>query len=126
MNFKHNNVERETVHVQGRAKSMLSQWLVQLMLVPPNAPFFENADLVAADCVAFAYANFHVDFLEGKTLVIGCPKLNNAAFYKQKLAEIFKHSDIRSITVVNMEVPCCFGLYHLVKEAWLPQEKTFR
>jgi len=97
---------------------MLSQWPVQLTLVPPTAPFFENADLlIAADCVPFAYANFHSDFLRGKTLVVGCPKLDNAGFYKEKLTEIFKQSNIRSVTVVNMEVPCCFGLYRLIKEA---------
>jgi hypothetical protein len=97
---------------------MLAQWPVQLTLLPPNAPFFENADLlIAADCVPFAYANFHNDFLKGKALVIGCPKLDNAEFYKEKLTEMFKRSSIKSITVVNMEVPCCFGLYHIVKEA---------
>jgi hypothetical protein len=101
-----------------KSASMLSQWPVQLTLVPPTAPFFENADLlIAADCVPFAYANFHSDFLRGKTLVIGCPKLDNAGFYKEKLTEIFKQSNIRSVTVVNMEVPCCFGLYRLIKEA---------
>jgi hypothetical protein len=118
MQFEKETAEKETADVSKPVKSMLSQWPVQLTLLPPNALFFENADLlVAADCVPFAYANFHNDFLKGRTLVIGRPKLDNAAFYKEKLTEIFKHSNIKSITVVNMEVPCCFGLFHLVKEA---------
>jgi len=118
MSFENETRKTEIEDASKPAKSMLSQWPVQLTLLPPNAPFFENADLlIAADCVPFAYANFHNDFLRGKALVIGCPKLDNAEFYKDKLTEIFKCSNIKSITVVNMEVPCCFGLYHLVKEA---------
>ena len=118
MHFERNLTEKETVNIPEKRESMLSQWPVQLTLLPPNAPFFENADLlIAADCVPFAYANFHNDFLRGRTLVIGCPKLDDAEFYKEKLTEIFKRSNIRSVTVVNMEVPCCFGLYRLVKEA---------
>lgn len=125
MRFEREPAERENADVSKPAKSMLSQWPVQLTLLPPNAPFFENADLlVAADCVPFAYANFHKDFLKGKALVIGCPKLDNAAFYKEKLTEIFKGSNIKSVTVVNMEVPCCFGLYHLVKEALASSRKN--
>ena len=118
MRFERNLIEKETVNVAEKRESMLSQWPVQLTLLPPNAPFFENADLlIAADCVPFAYASFHNDFLRGRTLVVGCPKLDDAGFYKEKLTEIFKRNNIRSVTVVNMEVPCCFGLYRLVKEA---------
>ena len=118
MHFEGDLTANRTVNVREKRKSMLSQWPVQLALLPPNALFFENADLlIAADCVPFAYANFHSDFLSGRTLVIGCPKLDDAEFYREKLTETFKRSNIRSITVVNMEVPCCFGLYHLVKEA---------
>ena len=118
MHFERNRTEKEAVTTPEKRESMLSQWPVQLTLLPSTAPFFENADLlIAADCVPFAYANFHSDFLRDKTLVIGCPKLDNAEFYKEKLTEIFKRSNIRSVTVVNMEVPCCFGLYRLVKEA---------
>jgi len=124
MHFERNLAEKETVNILEKRESMLSQWPVQLTLLPPNAPFFENADLlIAADCVPFAYANFHNDFLKGRTLVVGCPKLDNAAFYKKKLAEIFKGSNIRSVIVVNMEVPCCFGLYRLVREALDSSEK---
>jgi len=118
MHFERDVAEKETVNTPEKRESMLSQWPVQLTLLPPNAPFFEDADLlIAADCVPFAYANFHNDFLKGRTLVVGCPKLDNATFYKEKLTEIFKRSNIRSVTVVNMEVPCCFGLHRLVKEA---------
>jgi len=118
MRFERNLTEKETVNIPEKRKSMLSQWPVQLTLLPTDAPFFENADLlIAADCVPFAHANFHSEFLRGKTLMVGCPKLDDANFYKEKLTEIFKRNNIRSVTIVNMEVPCCFGLYRLVKEA---------
>jgi Pyruvate/2-oxoacid:ferredoxin oxidoreductase delta subunit len=124
MHFERNLPGREKVEIPAKNESMLSQWPVQLTLLPPNAPFFENADLlIAADCVPFAYSNFHNDFLRGRTLVVGCPKLDDAEFYKEKLTEIFKRNNIRSVTVVNMEVPCCFGLYRLVKEALDSSEK---
>ncbi|MDI6794891.1 MAG: hypothetical protein QME81_18825 [bacterium] len=98
--------------------SMLSQWPVKLALVPPQAPYFDGADLIiTADCVPFAYTNFHQDFLKGKAVVIGCPKLDDPEFYQQKLTEIFRQSNLKSIKVIHMEVPCCFGLYHLVKTA---------
>jgi Pyruvate/2-oxoacid:ferredoxin oxidoreductase delta subunit len=98
--------------------SMLSQWPVQLRLVPVRAPYFEDSDLlVAADCVPFAYPNFHHDFLKGKAVVVGCPKLDDIGFYTEKLTEIFKANSIRSITVPFMEVPCCFGLVRAVEEA---------
>jgi len=101
-----------------RVKSELLNWPVQLFLAPPHAPYFENADLIiAADCVPFAYANFHQDFLKDKVLLIGCPKLDDAEFYIQKLTDIFKGSNIKSVSVVHMEVPCCFGLGYVVKEA---------
>ena len=101
-------------------RSELRQWPVQLHLVPPNAPYFKNADLViAADCVPFAYANFHQEFLkgDGKALVIGCPKLDDTGAYLQKLTQIAALSHLQSITIVNMEVPCCFGLVRLVQQA---------
>jgi len=98
--------------------SMLSQWPVQLKLVPVNASYFEDADLlVVADCVPFAYANFHQDFLKGKAVVVGCPKLDDAQYYKEKLTEIFKTNLIKSVTVPYMEVPCCFGLVMATEEA---------
>jgi NAD-dependent dihydropyrimidine dehydrogenase PreA subunit len=102
----------------GRQSSELRQWPVQLTLVSPEAPYFRDAELlVAADCVPFAYPNFHSDFLAGKTLIIGCPKLDDAKFYVDKLTEMLKKNNIRGITLVNMEVPCCFGLQRIVEEA---------
>ncbi len=101
-----------------RQTSELRQWPVQLMLVSPQAPYFRDAELlVAADCVPFAYPNFHSDFLAGKSLIIGCPKLDDAEFYIEKLTEMLKSNNLRGITLVNMEVPCCFGLQRIVEEA---------
>ena len=113
-------LERDEPETQHRIElsSELRQWPIQLMLVPVNAPYFENADLlIAADCTAFAYANFHSRFLKGKTLMIGCPKLDNLQFYIEKLREIISSNTIKSITVLHMEVPCCFGLRHVVEQA---------
>ncbi|MBU2567263.1 MAG: 4Fe-4S dicluster domain-containing protein [Elusimicrobia bacterium] len=118
MSWGEKKEKTEKKQPQQKQGSELRQWPVQLTLVNPSAPYFEGADLViAADCVPFAYANFHQDFLVGKTLAIGCPKLDDIDFYRQKLVEIFKTAGIKSVTVANMEVPCCFGLQHLVKEA---------
>jgi len=99
-------------------KSSLTQWPVQLALVPPTAPYFQNADLVlAADCVPFAYADFHTDFLAGKALAIGCPKLDDIQFYTEKIAQIIEASDLKSIQVLYMEVPCCYGIVHAAQQA---------
>ena len=109
----------------GPRPSRLRQWPVQLMLVPPSAPYLKGAELlIAADCVPFAYPDFHEDFLKGKVLVVGCPKLDDADFYEKKLAAIFKENDIRSVTCVHMEVPCCFGLVMIVKSAIAASGKT--
>ncbi|RII28816.1 MAG: 4Fe-4S ferredoxin [Geobacter sp.] len=98
--------------------SQLGQWPVQLHLVPTSAPYFQNADLlIAADCVPFAYAGFHRDFLAGKALVIGCPKLDDNNFYEEKLTELFRVSTIKSITVLRMEVPCCGGIVMAARRA---------
>lgn len=103
---------------EGSRQSRLAQWPVQLHLVPVNAPYFQDADLlIAADCVPFAYGDFHKDFLAGKALVIGCPKLDDNSFYLQKLTELFRVSSIRSITVVRMEVPCCGGIVMAARQA---------
>ncbi|MBI4845505.1 MAG: 4Fe-4S ferredoxin [Candidatus Omnitrophica bacterium] len=99
--------------------SELGQWPIQLKLLNPRAPYFNDAELViAADCVPFAYADFHRKFLKGKALIILCPKLD-AAFeeYTEKLSEIFKSNNIKSITVAHMEVPCCFGTVQIVEQA---------
>jgi len=93
------------------AQSRLGQWPVQLHLVPVNAPYFRGADLlVAADCVPFAHPRFHEDFLDGKALVVGCPKLDDLGAYVEKLERILASNEIRSVTVVRMEVPCCGGI----------------
>ena len=101
-----------------REPSRLGQWPVQLHLVPVNAPYLQGADLlIAADCVPFAYAGFHRDFLAGKALVVGCPKLDDNQFYLEKLTELFRTSDVKSVTVVRMEVPCCSGIVMVAKQA---------
>jgi Pyruvate/2-oxoacid:ferredoxin oxidoreductase delta subunit len=103
---------------RARQGSELKQWPIQLKLVPPTAPYFFNADLmVVADCVPFAYANFHQDFLRGKSIVIGCPKLDDSQLYAEKLAQLFRHSNPKTVTVITMEVPCCQGLYYITQEA---------
>lgn len=90
--------------------SQLRQWPVQIKLVPVKAPYFDGAKLlIAADCTAYAYANFHQDFIRGKVAVIGCPKLDSVE-YAEKLTEIIRNNDIKSVTVVRMEVPCCGGI----------------
>ncbi len=97
---------------------MLSQWPVQLKLVPIDAPYFRDADLlVAADCVPFAYPSFHRDLLKGKTVVVGCPKLDDIQSYKEKLTEIFRVNSMKSATIATMEVPCCGGLLALAQRA---------
>ncbi|OWZ84889.1 4Fe-4S binding protein [Natranaerobius trueperi] len=100
------------------ASSELEQWPVQLHLVSPHAPYFEDSDLlVAADCVPVAYPEFHRKLLKGKSVAIGCPKLDEADAYIEKLAQIFTVNDIKSVTVAIMEVPCCSGLLSIVNKA---------
>jgi Pyruvate/2-oxoacid:ferredoxin oxidoreductase delta subunit len=103
----------------GSLESRLRQWPVQLKLVPPRAPYFQNADiLIAADCVPFAHGGFHGDLLDGKAVIVFCPKLDEGvAAYVDKLAQIFKLNDIKSITVAHMEVPCCFGTDRVIQAA---------
>lgn len=104
-------------------ESQLSQWPVQIKLVPVKAPYFDGAKLlVAADCTAFAYGNFHNDFIRNRITLIGCPKLDSVD-YSEKLTEILKNNDIRSVTVVRMEVPCCGGIENAVKQALLASGK---
>lgn len=101
-----------------KIESRLETWPVQLKLVPAFASFLNGADiLIAADCVPFAYANFHEDLLKGKILLVGCPKLDDINYYKEKISQIVENNDIKSITYAHMEVPCCFGLLPVIKEA---------
>lgn len=102
----------------GERPSELRQWPVQMHLVPPNAPFLKGADLLlAADCAPFAYADFHRDLLKGKALLIGCPKLDDGQAYLEKLTAMLRQNEIKSLTVVHMEVPCCSGLIQIAKRA---------
>ncbi len=113
---KRETTEDDDINVNQKAE--LRQWPVQIHLVPVNAPYFDGADLlITADCVPFAYGNFHKDLLKGKILLVGCPKLDDAGFYKDKITDILKENNIKSLTIARMEVPCCFGLVKLVNEA---------
>lgn len=97
--------------------SQLSQWPVQIKLVPVNAPYFSGADLlIAADCTAYAYGNFHNEFIKGRVTLIGCPKLDEGD-YAEKLTAIIANNDIKSVTVSRMEVPCCGGIENAVRSA---------
>lgn len=108
--------EGETAVVE--VASQLRQWPLQLNLVPPGAPFLEGAHLlISADCVPYAYGDFHNDLLKGKIVLNGCPKFDDAEAYREKLCAYFRQHDIKSVTVAYMEVPCCHGLLVLVEEA---------
>jgi len=110
---KEKSAPAPNVKVPGR----LRNFPVQIKLAPVNAPYFDGADiLIAADCTAYAYGNFHAEFMQGKVTLIGCPKLDGVD-YAQKLAQIFENNDIRSITITRMTVPCCGGLPFAVKNA---------
>ena len=104
-------MKRETTApTENKMESQLQQWPVQIKLVPTQAPYFEGAKLlIAADCTAYAYGNFHKDFVKGKVTLIGCPKLDDCD-YSEKLTEIIAANDIKSVTLVRMEVPCCGGI----------------
>ncbi len=98
--------------------SALRQWPVELSLLSPNAPYFQGADLLlCADCVPFAYGDFHRQFLSGRAVAVGCPKLDDASEYVAKLADIIARNNLRRLTIVHMEVPCCSGLVYIAKQA---------
>lgn len=102
----------------GRLSSELRQWPTQLHLVPPTAPWLQDADLlIAADCTPFAYAEFHRDFIKDKVLVNACPKLDDTSPYVEKLTAILQNNEIKSVTVAIMEVPCCKGLGMMAQKA---------
>lgn len=110
-------IERSPVSVMPAASSELRQWPVQIKLAPVNAPYFDGAHLlIAADCTAYAYGNFHSEFMRGKITLIGCPKLDTED-YSEKLTEILCRNNIKSVTVIRMEVPCCGGIEHAVVTA---------
>lgn len=113
------SVTTEKVNVN----SMLKQWPVQIKLAPIKAPYFDNANLlIAADCTAYAYGNFHNEFMKNKITLIGCPKLDMVD-YSEKLTEIIRQNDIMSVTIVRMEVPCCGGIVEAVKRALIDSGK---
>ena len=113
--FEHN--EEESSAAAGKPVSRLGQWPCQIKLVPTQAPFFHGAKLlIAADCTAYAYAGMHEDFMKGKITLIGCPKLD-AVDYTEKLTAIIRDNDIKSVTIVRMEVPCCGGLQRAAENA---------
>jgi len=121
-------IERKTIDKQVKIKeeknesfdSMLKQWPVQMKLINSRAEYLKNADiLIAADCTAYAYGNFHNDFINGKITIIACPKLDDNDYNKEKIIDILKNNTIKSITVVRMRVPCCGGIVSAVREAML-------
>ncbi|GAH58602.1 unnamed protein product [marine sediment metagenome] len=115
-NLRANSTPTESGTVS--AQSQLTHWPVQLKLVSPQAPYFANADLLlVADCVPFAMGDFHNRFLKDHSIVVGCPKLDDTEFYIEKLAAILKANKLKSLTLIHMEVPCCFGLTHIAREA---------
>lgn len=117
--------ENKSLSLSQKRKTRLTTWPIQLKLIPPNVSFLKNSNLlIAADCVPFAYADFHEDILKNAILVVGCPKLDDTKLYKNKLVEIFRTAGIKSVNVVNMEVPCCFGLNYIVQEAIILSGKT--
>lgn len=119
-------IKRDTSPVdlpQSSISSQLTQWPVQIKLVPVNAPYFDGANLlVAADCTAFAYGNFHNEFIRKHVTLVGCPKLDMVD-YSEKLTSIIANNNIKSVTVVRMEVPCCGGIENAVKQALLASGK---
>lgn len=118
------NREKENNGHHTRHQAELRNWPVQLKLINSGADYLDQADiLIAADCVSYAYANFHDDFIKGRVTIIGCPKLDDNIYYSEKLTEIFKENRINSITVLRMEVPCCKGIFAAVKTAMLNTKK---
>ena len=117
--FSEANLSCESTNIPSELTgSSLMHWPVQIRLIPVNAPFLRNADLlVTADCVPVAYPSFHSDFLKGKVVMLGCPKFDDADSYLEKFTGIFRAADIKSITVLVMEVPCCSGLPGILKRA---------
>lgn len=124
MDFRDTKAKKAQSANLSKLESQLGQWPVQLMLVLPFAPYLNNSDLlIAADCVPFAYANFHEDLLKGKILLVGCPKFDNLKLYQNKINSMLKINNINSITYAHMEVPCCSGLINIIKAAILESNK---
>lgn len=121
--LSHKKIEVKDARTEGEIVSQLNQWPVQIKLVSPNAAYFNSANLlIAADCTAYAYGDFHNKFIRNKITLIGCPKLDEGD-YSEKLTTILKMNDIKSVTVVRMEVPCCGGIENAVKNALKASDK---
>jgi ferredoxin len=121
--LNHKKLEVKSATNEGEIVSQLNQWPVQIKLVSPNAAYLNNANLlIAADCTAYAYGDFHNKFIKNRITLIGCPKLDEGD-YSEKLTTILKMNDIKSVTVVRMEVPCCGGIENAVKNALKASEK---
>ena len=121
-NIKHEVKEAKplTASTASSSEPMLQNWPVQLQLAPVQASYFDGANLlIAADCTAYAYPNMHQDFIAGRVALIGCPKLDDNNYYAEKLTQILQANEIKSITVLRMEVPCCTGIVNAVKTAML-------
>lgn len=117
-------IKQEQAETVGSLQAQLKQWPVQMKLINPTASFLQDADLlIAADCTAYAYGNFHNDFIKDKVTIIACPKLDDNNYNKDKLKEILERNNIKSMTVVRMEVPCCSGIISAAKEAMLEAGK---
>ena len=115
---RENNISKSEDILNHHSQSYLTNWPVQMKLIPVSASYLKNADiLLSADCVPFAYANFHKDFIETKPVIIGCPKLDESDLYIDKLAKIIEENQIKSVKIIKMEVPCCSGLIHIAKKA---------
>ena len=118
MMMKNLKPNQQSTPAGGPVPSQLKHWPVQLHLVSPYAPYFANADmLLVADCVPFAMGDFHNKFLKDHSIAIACPKLDDSQLYIEKFAEIIKSNTLNSLTVIHMEVPCCFGLTHIARQA---------
>ncbi|MBN2168566.1 MAG: 4Fe-4S binding protein, partial [Actinobacteria bacterium] len=120
--LKVKEAEPDTQEEEGGSR--LANWPIQIHLVPPESQYLENGDiLVAADCVPFAFPDFHEKLLKNKVLLVGCPKLDDHSYYLEKLSQMFMKNNIKTVTIAYMEVPCCFGMAHLVRESILNSGK---
>jgi NAD-dependent dihydropyrimidine dehydrogenase PreA subunit len=116
----------QQMQFNGPSSSFLTHWPVQIRLIPSTAPFLENCELlIAADCTAVACASLQQDFIQGRVVMMGCPKFDDQLLYKERFSEIFRTQNIRSVTLLIMEVPCCASLVHLVKAAYREAQAAF-
>ncbi len=121
------DMENNKPEFEAKMESQLRQWPIQLKLVPTDAPYLEDSNLlICADCVPFSYLNFHEDLLKGRALLVGCPLLDDIDLYKDKITEVLEKNSVKSITCAHMEVPCCFSLLNVVKSLILASKKDIK